>query len=67
MTTMMIEIRLSEWAQYIAQDVNGDWWQYSHKPEAGPGHWISLDGKDEFLAKGPMPADWTKEIHEVER
>ena len=42
-----------EWANYLAQDENGDWYWYEDQPEAGYNQWYTRSGRSREAA-----VDW---------
>jgi len=46
-----------EWAQWLAQDPDGDWYWYSQKPGCGD-CFYALGGQDELAATG----DWRESL-----
>ncbi len=68
MRTMMFEVQLSDWARYVAQDADGAWYEYAHKPVRGGnyGVWcMKTSGYYSYLCSGPPPADASQELYEV--
>lgn len=41
-----------EWAQYMAQDSDGDWYWYENLPTAKLATWIGWEGRMEFALDG---------------
>lgn len=72
-TTMMFEIEVPDWAKWVAQDADGDWFFYETKPfihgedlEWG-GVW-EAGGHDALAVLGFQPsANWRDELYEVVR
>jgi hypothetical protein len=71
--TLWLEIEVPEWAQWMAQDADGEWMFYEERPtptgtyhpeEGVPSHWQS-DGVSVEIAFGPKPRDWTRELWSV--
>lgn len=54
-----------EWAQWLAQDADGEWRAFKNFPKTGPDHWFSSEriskGK---MSKGTIPAghDWRQTL-----
>ena len=72
--TMTFEVKLPSWANWIAQDKNGTWFAFSHKPNPNvrcnewdmPGqHFPNLDHRAELLCDSPKPKDWTQELYQI--
>ena len=66
---MLFDIDLPEWANWIAQDANGEWWAYSYEPATATVTW-GIDTTDErnmhnSLCKCTPPEDFTLELYEV--
>lgn len=63
-----------EWAMWLAQDEDGDWWWFSNKPalysmpDDGTLYWARTTGKNvsraEFAGKGVRPLVTSKAIQE---
>ncbi len=58
-----MKVRLSPWAKWIAQDENGEWWEYKSKPIVGTNAWTGEDMNK--IAQCFPPKDFTKELYEV--
>ena len=57
---------LLPWAQFIAQDKDGDVLAWAEKPEHGTSDWYS-SGDESFLGKFPVEGDWTVMIFERDK
>lgn len=61
----MMEVRISPWAKWIAQDEDGTWWEFSEKPKASNSVWDNYSAMVNKIANGFPPKDFTKELYEV--
>lgn len=46
-----------KWAEYLAQDRNGDWYWFSKKPYPGDFQWLAYEGIHERAIR-PPEIDW---------
>jgi len=63
---MLIDIQIPDWANWIAQDADGEWVAHASEPSVGYSCWNSMR-KYQVIAAGKPPADWTKTLQRVER
>lgn len=62
-----------EWAAWIAQGKDGDWWAFEKKPRPaaltggnnGAGVWTSLVGRSEYLCCGSPNPIWQLSLTEI--
>ncbi len=65
---MNIEVQIAQGSKYIAQDENGEWWQFSEFPTltVEGGGWKGEYGSTAtFAVTGVPPTDYTKEVYEI--
>jgi len=67
---MNFDIKITKGAAFIAQDKNGEWWSYTHKPSIdikahkwNTGH---PQRNNYRICNGYPPKDWTQELYIVE-
>jgi hypothetical protein len=67
MKTIQIEVRLSDWAEYVAQDENGQWWGAETElfPDDEDGAWYSQRGRMEEIVYGPPNENWRDTLRKV--
>lgn len=53
-----------EWAQWVAQDEDGDWYWYENKPRLFDKHWMIDGGKTEFKFFDIHTPDWRETLQE---
>ena len=60
------DYELQPWCNWLAQDKEGDWWQYENEPRKVTTLkiWIPT-GKYERVCITKPPKDWTQELWEV--
>jgi len=46
-----------EWARFVAQDDDGDWYWYESEPQAGSHSWVE-HGNGRILFAAESAADW---------
>lgn len=70
----LIKINLPDWARWYAVDACGRIWMYSSKPFLNLDEcdhiWFSggeMKEVDEINFRYPLPFDWTKTRHKIER
>lgn len=57
---------LPEWAQYIAQDADGQWWAYQAEPNQSHISWYENEvGKILKLQRGQPNTDWVKSLQKI--
>lgn len=55
-----------EWARWVAQDANGNWWAYEHEPNEGATSWYENEvGRYQLLKKAPPNGDWRDSLKKV--
>lgn len=66
--TLALMITLPAWAKYLAQNGDGQWLCFSHRPEAyAEGHtWICQEGVYDEIGRGTPPADFLQTLRTVE-
>lgn len=63
---MNVEIEIPEWANWMAQDSDGEWNCFENKPKIYGGVWSDREpGSMLYLGK-PSP-DWREELYEIVR
>ena len=64
-----VDIEIPGWAEWIAQDKDGEWWFYKAEPVEGIYSWHAGDTRSmqESVYMGYSPKDWTQECYEIER
>ena len=65
-------VAINDWANWLGQDEDGLWWEYSRKPHKYiskyQAMWMVPDpAKINELARTKPPADWTQELYQIER
>lgn len=65
---MQFDIEIPYWANWLAQDEDGNWYAYEKKPRESPSNvWLPVNGLEEIVAKSTPPKDWTQELWEIIR
>ena len=65
---MKFDVKLSDWAKYVAQDEDGTWWEFNAKPQLGNTSWDNgRNGRLRLVVRGIPPEDFTKELYEITR
>lgn len=55
--------RAPEWANYLAQDENGNWYWYEDRPLHGETVWVEQSGRAKLaLSSEPRFPDWRKSL-----
>jgi hypothetical protein len=69
---MKFDIPIPEWANWVAQDEDGEWWVYDTKPRLcertnGPLYWCNHDNARREKIPYPFdpPEDCTQELYEI--
>lgn len=64
---MRVTIKIPDWANYMAQDINGDWFAYKNKPYFNQGFWAQVEGTClmEYLYQSEPSKDASKELWEL--
>ena len=64
---MKFDIEIPEWANWIAQDGDGQWNAFDIKPIAmgGPIYGLWYGEKFKIIALCLEPEDWTQELYQV--
>ncbi len=65
MRTMIFEIVIPDWANYIATDSGGECFAYDNEPEEGALIWIPNCGRCEQIALCEPPKNWKRELYTV--
>jgi hypothetical protein len=67
MKTIQIEVQLSDWANYVAQDEDDAWWEFEEKPFLGEMEsvWWNEDGRKQHIAYGPPNENWRDSLRKV--
>jgi len=59
---------LPDWAQYIAQDADGQWWAYEAEPNQSHNGWYENEvGNILKLEKAAANADWVQSLSKIKR
>ena len=59
---------LPGWAQYIAQDADGQWWAYEAEPNQSHNGWYENEvGNILKLEKAAANADWVQSLSKIKR
>jgi len=69
MKTIDIPVQVPDWAKWVAQDKNGDWWCYERMPrisDMGPFEWSFSGGDCELLGTFEPNPNWRETLREVE-
>ena len=61
---MKFDIEVPEWANWIAQDENGEWFAHTEKPRTGYSIWLSNRNKTMIALSKPND-NWKEELYEV--
>jgi len=57
---------LPDWARYIAQDADGQWWAYEAEPNQSHNGWYENEvGKILKLEKAAANTDWIQSLSKV--
>lgn len=62
---MNVEIKVPEWARWMAQDANGEWYFYGKKPICRGNDWGQSGGRFEAAYSGEASDDWDDSLHKV--
>jgi len=59
---------LPDWAQYIAQDADGQWWAYEAEPNQSHNGWYENEvGNILKLEKAAANVDWMQSLSKIKR
>lgn len=59
-------IKLPEWAQYIAQDADGQWWAYEAEPNVSHISWYENEvGRILKLNRGKPNVNWLQSLQKI--
>ncbi len=66
------QVEISDWCEFVAQNEDGAWYEYSIHPEPpcrNPCSWdvSPFKGYWKYLTETKPPKDWTQEIYQIER
>ena len=66
MKSITKKIVLPDWANWLAQDCNGDWWAFEFVPISDKfGGWNSPDGEDQRICTGVIRKPWNKTLQRI--
>lgn len=64
--TDLNNIKLPEWAQYIAQDADGQWWAYEAEPNLSHISWYENEvGRILKLDGGKPNVNWLQSLQKI--
>jgi len=69
MKTTNLKIKLSDWAEWVAQDQDGEWWELECKPELSKDCdefiWIFSAGRHSHIITGQPNPNWRETLRKV--
>jgi len=65
--TLTIRPSICSWANWIAQDENGQWCIYQYQPNKGHRYWFPSGGLFENIAFDAPNPDWENALYKIER
>lgn len=66
MIMMQVDVVVPKWARYMAQDSDGEWYWYQHKPRLNSGEkvWLPQGGESQQAYIGVLE-DYKNSLHEI--
>ncbi len=67
---MMVDIDVPDWANWMAQDNDGEFVFYEEEPHQMSDRWLNDWASDSRVLPayyGPKPKDWTQELYQIVR
>jgi hypothetical protein len=58
--------KIPDWARWLAQDANGNWWVFEHEPNEGATSWYENEvGRYQLVHNGLPNPDWRNSLMKV--
>jgi len=66
--TLTVNVPIPDWAEWLAQQKNGHWIIYEHKPQRNDvlGFW-EADGRIDYIASDEPNPNWQDTLYKIER
>lgn len=65
MKTITLKIKLPEWAEWLAQSLDGEVWVFSHKPCTQGQVWFSHVAQESSVCKGVPNENWKETLQRI--
>jgi hypothetical protein len=57
--SVLADVTIPDWAEWLAQDEDGTWWAYEVEPNQQHNGWYENEvGRIQRLARSDVPLDW---------